>query len=552
MVVGNENPEGARGRPACAPRVRSVVAARHRPCDHGEVPVIRRPREADLHTRVGRFILVFVLSSFMAGALYGGLFYFYQATPPPAWVGFMALVSGLFAAVRLSGRLTLPDVRGRIVSFVWRALAATFLVAATLFYLRHSWIHHTMPSRVARELVGDVVVVLLALLFAPFLDSPRLRQAVGSALGRRPAIAPPPAVALDLSEWPLAPIDLERDGLVLHVEETRPGLARFEVRGLTAEITLEPADRARGRGIPGATGDGRFDPRVTTQGNAIEIAAYLDRTTRAHWLSTDVFCQGLSVRDKTITGTCSSRAQTVEAIVPSLLEIGRRLRGPVTQRLLQAVEEDPENCLLSLKLLVEHFPEADETRRAAERALASSDVSTRFLAAQQLRDANALLALARDEAAPAAMRATAARKIGERCAAAAALDALGTLVETQRRAPSEVGRAVAWALSVLPDARGEELLHVLLLTLSRSQTEVEREVLAALGRMGTTRSVVVLKNHGGRAAQAAVAQIQSRLEGAERGQVSLASPDEQAGALSEVPEAGAVSIASRTRGKQST
>jgi len=84
--------------------------------------------------------------------------------------------------------------------------------------------------------------------------------------------------------------------------------------------------------------------------------------------------------------------------------------------------------------------------------------------------------------------------------------------------------------------------------LAREQVEVRRAAAEALGKLGTVRAVeplleVFRTGGGAAAARDAVRQIQSRIEGADRGGLSLAPAAADDGALSVAPAGGELSLA---------
>ena len=126
------------------------------------------------------------------------------------------------------------------------------------------------------------------------------------------------------------------------------------------------------------------------------------------------------------------------------------------------------------------------------------------------------------------------------------------VARTREKTSDEEMAAVATALGELGDPEAEPALLELLERHAAGNRELRIEVVHALARVGTAASVPALRAiEGGaliagdleRAATAAIATLQSRLEGAGAGQISIAEPADEAGALTVADTEGALSVA---------
>ncbi len=262
-------------------------------------------------------------------------------------------------------------------------------------------------------------------------------------------------------------------------------------------------------------------------------------------------------------------------VVGAALAFARRLVAPagVAARIAENIRSEPEVRvrLRCLHTLIKWFPEDPASREALRAAAKVGSVEVRLTAAIALGEEGreALIALAQEEgplAEPFRVRAIKALggsipgEVAERAyasavanresrAAAACLAALAriggdrvvtALAKALAASDGELGAAAARALgdTSLPGAEAH-----LLANLEGRERMVTLAAVEALGRIGTARSVPQLKECAGRrpedrvlerAVRQAVAEIQSRLEGAEPGQLSLAAAN--AGELTVVGE----------------
>lgn len=269
-------------------------------------------------------------------------------------------------------------------------------------------------------------------------------------------------------------------------------------------------------------------------------------------------------------------------LLPLLADAGRRIAATVDVRRRLAVnaEEDPMAGVRrrNLLLLARELPEAPDTLEALRRACLDTSPEVRLAAALELGNegreilrelaggevadavsARAITSLGRElpferakDILPLALRrrrlqtAQACIKALGRSGEAAAVDILAAVLE---REGSRLAIAAAVALGETGDPAAETPL---LRILEREQTDVQVAAATVLGRVGTAAAVLPLKEAAEaseaatrpeliRAARQAVAEIQSRLQGASPGQLSLA--QFEAGQLSlAVDPAGQLSI----------
>jgi|SRR6185369_6432005 len=273
-------------------------------------------------------------------------------------------------------------------------------------------------------------------------------------------------------------------------------------------------------------------------------------------------------------------------MLPSFLQAGRLLAQPVDilRRLAENAHLDPEPGvrLQNLRLLALSHAREAETAEALRIACADESPAVRILAARELgaegREVLRELAEApTDDAASAEAvsllgrdlpiertRAILGRALHNQRVqtARACLEALGgstagedifRLSEVMAHEKSELAAVAATALGSTGSPAAEELL---ILALPRAEpADLQVAAANALARIGTAVAVLPLKELAERtarptirkAARRAIAEIQSRLQGASPGQLSLAVTE--AGQLSLAPaEAGQLSLATDPAG----
>jgi HEAT repeat protein len=258
--------------------------------------------------------------------------------------------------------------------------------------------------------------------------------------------------------------------------------------------------------------------------------------------------------------------QSLPAVLRASLDLAGRLALPqhLAERLASNLKAEPEGGVRrrTLAVLLREFPEAAATEAAARASLEDPDADVRLQAAVALgKDGHdVLLRLAGGEGAADATNARAVAALGASLTLAEAQDLLRRALRTRRLLTAkaclsllgrlggaeaaqtlakvllvekhELGEAAAQALAATADPAAEAAL---LRALAEGPTEVKRAAAAALGQVGTRDSVLPLRSaeRDGElrsAARQAIAEIHSRLAGAEQGQLSLA--EGEAGRLS--------------------
>jgi HEAT repeat protein len=380
-------------------------------------------------------------------------------------------------------------------------------------------------------------------------------------------------------------------GLEVRVEERSQGslpITRIIVHGEAYPIirSIEPRKRhveslgarlAGGDGV--ATGDASFDRRVIVHGDAEKVAALLDAPTR-HAIGS-----GVHLADGILTRTIQRRISSAGLLargVRATVALAQRLMADcdVPAQLAANVRHDPISGvrLRNLAQLIRAFPE--QARPVLRSALRDHDPAVRLCAALALKEKaqGALRSLAKcqqlDEesqvSALAALRApllvrqavrvlemalgsgrhavavAAVRMLGERGGAEAVARLTGLLADDD----TELVLASCTALGATCDAAAAPtLIHAL----ASRWPEVRVAAATALGTVGAATGVAPLHAAAAahpldfelrRAANAAVAAIQSRIKGAELGQLSLAEGSGGQLSLGSSVPAGQVSLAS--------
>jgi HEAT repeat protein len=257
----------------------------------------------------------------------------------------------------------------------------------------------------------------------------------------------------------------------------------------------------------------------------------------------------------------------------------------VRDALAERALADPEPGVRreALRELARTHPDHVQTKGTAHQASTDPDPEVRILAAGVLGDEGTHLldAIASDLALPDTTIASAVFVLGQRLSSARAAEllkdarvrgrfhtaracierlgkgpadeAIGPLVEVLRLDDGEFACHAARALGALGSEGAESALVT---ALGRDLPALRKEAAQALGRLGSVSSVLRLKDAADRytsdedfgvMARRAIAAIQSRAAGADRGQLSVA--DDQAGQLSlAAREAGQLSVPDGERG----
>ena len=331
-------------------------------------------------------------------------------------------------------------------------------------------------------------------------------------------------------------------------------------------------------------GDPLFDATFFIEGPVPLVFALLDQGTRRLLLDVGSECR-LNIFRSALQAHMSN--WKVSKILPLLVDIGQRFAQlpDIPHRLAENANWDTEAGvrLQNLLVLVRELPGEPATVEALRKACSDASPGIRLRAAKELGaegratllklaesnvddtvGAEAMLIVGRElpvertrailDRALAAGRIQTARVCLEvlgRSGAAANIETLAKVVEYEK---AELAVAAVQAL----EAIGSLAEPSLILALQREERDVRMAAASALGRVGSVAAVLPLKEaaeHASRgveiqhAARLAIAEIQSRLQGASPGQLSLAGTE--AGQLSLAEEAGQLSLATDTGGQLS-
>lgn len=334
-------------------------------------------------------------------------------------------------------------------------------------------------------------------------------------------------------------------------------------------------------------GDEPFDKAFYIVGPTRLLFALLDVETRHLLISVNAESRLMEIVNGELrAGTFDN---WIADLLPLLLEIGRRFARPLdaAERLAENARRDPDVGvrLRNLLLLSREFPGEPGTLETLRTACSDSSPQVRLRAAQELgAEGRGVLVELVESPEDDALNAQAISILGRELplertrailihslrrrrlqTARACLDALGssgaaedveTLAKVLAREKGELAAAAAMALGTIGSAAAEPPL---VLALQRDQTDLLVAAANALARVGTAAAVLPLKEVADRsshhpdlrkATRQAIAEIQSRLQGASPGQLSLAGAE--AGQLSLAQaEAGQLSLATDPAGQLS-
>jgi hypothetical protein len=302
-------------------------------------------------------------------------------------------------------------------------------------------------------------------------------------------------------------------------------------------------------------GDTLFDRTFFIEGPILQVLTLLDAKTRRLLLRVNAESRleisGGALRAEGISD------DRFPYLLHLLLDIGQRLVQPldVPRRLAENAHRDPKAKvrLQNLLLLIREFPRNPETLEALHRACSDRSSEIRLVAAKGLGDEG------RD-----VIRALARRMVVD-TVSAESVSILGRelpvkrmqaiLDRSLRKRRFQTARACLEVLGQSGDATDIE--PQLLLALQHEEMGIRIAAANALGRAGSTAAVLPLKEAAEkgtselrRAARQAIGEIQSRLQGASPGQLSLA--ENEAGQLSIADtEAGRLSLATDPAGQLS-
>jgi HEAT repeat protein len=333
-------------------------------------------------------------------------------------------------------------------------------------------------------------------------------------------------------------------------------------------------------------GAAHFDAEFFIDGPAKPVFALLDAETRR--LLVDVKDKyGLEITSGEIK-TVFSKDENVPDVLPLLLEIRERfaLQIEIPRRLAENARLNPEPGvrLQNLLLLIRELPGDPETIGALREACLDPAPEIRLRAARELgeegRDVLVDLAesLLNDAVSAEAVSALAGELPFERVnaildralsrrrerTARACLEAIGrggdaaaveVLAKVLEREHGELAPVAAWALGATGSPAAEPPL---IQVLQRDDENLRIVAANALGRVGSVEAVLPLRELADRfllgeirkAARQAIAEIQSRLQGATPGQLSLAGAEAGQLSLAEA-EAGQLSLAQNPAGQLS-
>lgn len=315
----------------------------------------------------------------------------------------------------------------------------------------------------------------------------------------------------------------------------RLGVYRLAVGGTPEGLGVHQRQEETG----GHIGDPSFDAVCTVTGDERVALAVLRGLARSLIADTLWRIEGQLQADGSLVGTLVSPEDVVPA-VRRMVRLARQLdsTGSIGQRLLDGFQRDTVDevrwrCFDELMAGV-RCPEAEE---AAHLALdREADTARTLAAALYLRDLAALEALASKNwlAADSRIRALEALRADRAVLTSALLSCL---------APGDpiADRAAELAAEELVAEAAPALRRLL----ESDRRGVRVAAIEALGRVGTVADVPALTALGaagrnGRRVRAAIEQIQSRLDGVERGAVSLAVAE--GGAVTLATEDGQVSL----------
>lgn len=351
-------------------------------------------------------------------------------------------------------------------------------------------------------------------------------------------------------------------------------------------VRIRPETERQPRAREVEIGDERFDSSFYVEGPTRLLSVLLDAETRR--LLFRLNAEGrLAITGGEIRIRTSD--QDVATLLPLLLDLTRRFSEEVdiAQRLAENAREDPTAGvrLRNLLVLVREFPGEPGTLETLRAACSDASAQVRLRAAMALgaegRDVLAAVAesLEDDDSSAQAVARLDRELPSERAralltqtlrrrrlqTARACLKALGrsgddadvdALAKVLAVEKGELAVAAALALGATGNPAAE---RPLLLALQREKMEIRVAAATALGRAGSAAAVLPLKEAAERssrdqdfrrATRQAIAEIQSRLQGASPGQLSLAGVE--AGQLSLAPsEAGQLSLATDSAGQLS-
>lgn len=311
----------------------------------------------------------------------------------------------------------------------------------------------------------------------------------------------------------------------VNVETFGPGEkeTRIEIKLLTAPELVDVRVRPQGSGAAGdiTAGDPGFDDAFILEGPELNLRALLDSNTRRHMRAVSAAGR-LEIAPGRIEAVISRDGQ-LSKILPGLLDVARRLSKPIDlqRTLVENVKGDFESGarLQSLLFLVRELPAYPGTKEAIRAACSDWSTPVRLHAAKALgaQGRKILLELA--------------HRLEDDEVSAEAVSTLDRDMPVDQ-ARSFLNRAVSLGRPRTALAYVQVLAEDLLIeTLGHESADIRVAAANALGEKGSAAAVLPLQEAGERfpldrklrhATRQAIAEIQSRAEGASPGQLSLA------------------------------
>jgi hypothetical protein len=387
------------------------------------------------------------------------------------------------------------------------------------------------------------------------------------------ATSPPPKPQLKARAGPIQ-VRIEGKERMSWIVLQVPATPEFQ------HVTVRPRPM-RQRDPRAETGDPWFDRVFSVAGPMRLLLALLHAEAR-RWLIATCNASSVQISDGELRAIVPHG--DVSTFLPRLLDLSKRLApSEIPRHLAETALQDPEPGvrLQSLLVLVRELPDRPETAEALRKACSDPVPGIRLRAAMQVgAEAHGVLlelaeSLEGDELSAEAVTGLDQELPLERASAILGLALRRRRLLTARACLETIGRrgaaAVDMLAKVLEREHGDLALAAaqalaetgsraaetpLIQALQREDTDVRMAAIHALGRVGTAAAVLPLQETAERsgadvrrAARQAIDEIQSRLQGATPGQLSLAGAE--AGQLSLAQEGGELSLADDPAGRLS-
>ncbi|HVO29757.1 MAG TPA: hypothetical protein VMV18_03440 [bacterium] len=331
--------------------------------------------------------------------------------------------------------------------------------------------------------------------------------------------------------------------------EAREGTA-FVVDGLTLQATI-----LTGRASAAvAIGDDAFDARFHVEGDRASALVCLSTEARRAMLHALELFDDLRIEGGRIRARIAAKvpADAVDSLLKNLAALAMMLSpGRAGARELAARFATEPLAPVRRQILEAGLAGYEETAAPLARAaLNDGEPRIRLRAAEYLGDAPMLARLAEDPALAGDLRAAALELCSRTLERDAFIALLARLFAATARRPKDAEEFLlalcAWARKTHSRSAQPALLALL-----EGSAPVRDAAIASLAAVGDVSAVEPLRaftsglftGDTGRAAENAIATIQARLRGAEPGLVSIPESGDGAGALSEPPGAGTLSLA---------